>query len=122
MHRGVCDILVITSVVVGNMLIIRIWDKDNGPWMQALHFVFGLGSLAAPLVAEPCLYEMSTQSTQPYLNTTDANQNYSMNRTDTQIEYAGGDPGGFRYVYFIIATCLLVSASLHSFLYLTGDR
>jgi len=27
------------------------WQNENGPYMQALHFTFGLGSLLAPLIS-----------------------------------------------------------------------
>lgn len=37
------------------MTLLSVWGKDNGQWMQALHFIFGIGTLVAPLVAEPFL-------------------------------------------------------------------
>ena len=39
----------------GNMQLIKIWGDDHGPWMQALHCVFGVGALLGPLVATPFL-------------------------------------------------------------------
>ena len=38
-----------------NVMCVQIWGEDNGPWMQALHFSFGLGAFVAPLLAEPFL-------------------------------------------------------------------
>ena len=37
----------------GNVLVIRYWGKDCGPYMQSLHFCFGLGAFVAPLIALP---------------------------------------------------------------------
>ncbi|CAG2121866.1 unnamed protein product, partial [Medioppia subpectinata] len=31
--------------------ILEMWENDNGPYMQALHFTFGLGTLLAPLIS-----------------------------------------------------------------------
>ena len=41
--------------LAGNMQLIKIWGDDHGPWMQALHCVFGVGALLGPLVATPFL-------------------------------------------------------------------
>ena len=32
---------------------LRLWDEKSGPYMQALHFSFALGTFVAPLLAEP---------------------------------------------------------------------
>lgn len=34
---------------------VRIWGKDVGPYMQAVHFAFGLGGIVSPLIAAPFL-------------------------------------------------------------------
>ncbi|XP_023930621.1 sodium-dependent glucose transporter 1-like [Lingula anatina] len=39
----------------GNALCLSIWGKHSGPYMQAMHFAFGIGAFLAPLVAEPLL-------------------------------------------------------------------
>ncbi|XP_013392873.1 sodium-dependent glucose transporter 1A-like [Lingula anatina] len=39
----------------GSALCVNIWGKENGPYMQALHFTFGIGALLAPVIAEPFL-------------------------------------------------------------------
>ena len=39
----------------GNVICIHLWDRDSGPYMQALHFSFGLGAFVSPLLAEPFL-------------------------------------------------------------------
>lgn len=42
-----------------NVWILEIWQEDSGPFMQALHFTYGIGSFVAPLICEPFL---STES------------------------------------------------------------
>ena len=37
------------------MLLLKIWGKDHGPWMQALHLVVGVGAIIGPLIANPFL-------------------------------------------------------------------
>ncbi len=37
------------------MQVVEIWAADHGPWLQALHLIFGMGTLTAPLIAEPFL-------------------------------------------------------------------
>ncbi|KAL3841363.1 hypothetical protein ACJMK2_019521 [Sinanodonta woodiana] len=39
----------------GNVFCIRIWGKKNAPYMQTLHFAFGVGAFIAPLLAKPFL-------------------------------------------------------------------
>lgn len=38
-----------------NVWILEMWGKESGPYMQALHFSYGLGSFIAPLICEPFL-------------------------------------------------------------------
>ena len=35
------------------MLLLDLWGKSSGPYMQAIHFSFGLGAFTAPLLAVP---------------------------------------------------------------------
>ena len=39
---------------------INIWGDDHGPWMQALHCLFGIGALLGPLIATPFLSPTKT--------------------------------------------------------------
>ena len=39
----------------GNVLCLDIWGRSSGPYMQGLHFAFGVGAFVAPWVAEPFL-------------------------------------------------------------------
>ena len=34
-------------------MLLRLWEDKSGPYMQALHFSFALGTFVAPLIAEP---------------------------------------------------------------------
>ena len=55
----------------GNVICLRIWGKDSGPYMQALHFAFGVGAFMAPLVAAPFLStEVNSNCTSTVLVTT----------------------------------------------------
>ncbi|XP_077978945.1 uncharacterized protein LOC144434368 [Glandiceps talaboti] len=43
----------------GNIVCVNIWGRKTGPFVQALHFSFGLGAFIAPLIAEPFLNSYS---------------------------------------------------------------
>eukprot|EP00053_Salpingoeca_punica_P009985 m.89932 g.89932 ORF g.89932 m.89932 type:complete len:535 (-) comp15242_c0_seq2:315-1919(-) len=47
--QGICMGFLDTG---GNVLILLLWGKACGPYMQALHFSFGLGTFFAPLLAQ----------------------------------------------------------------------
>ncbi|XP_077995937.1 sodium-dependent glucose transporter 1A-like [Glandiceps talaboti] len=49
----------------GNVVCVNIWEKDSGPWMQALHFFFALGATVAPLIAGPFLTPPLNNTTSP---------------------------------------------------------
>jgi fucose permease len=49
----------------GNVLCLDLWGRNSGPFMQALHFSFGLGAFVAPLLAAPFL-EPATITTLPF--------------------------------------------------------
>ena len=38
-------------------MLLNIWGADHGPWMQALHAIFGAGAWLGPLIARPFLAE-----------------------------------------------------------------
>ena len=48
-----CNILVMLLFAGGNILLLQLWEEKSGPYMQALHFSFALGTFVAPLLAEP---------------------------------------------------------------------
>ncbi|GLG93714.1 Uncharacterized protein GBIM_01055 [Gryllus bimaculatus] len=47
----------------GNVLCLDLWGRNSGPFMQALHFSFGLGAFVAPLLAAPFLESTLVNST-----------------------------------------------------------
>ncbi|VDI68827.1 MFS transporter, FHS family, Na+ dependent glucose transporter 1, partial [Mytilus galloprovincialis] len=38
-----------------NIMILEIWGKNNGPYMQAVHFVYAVGGIISPLATAPFL-------------------------------------------------------------------
>ncbi|PSN31253.1 hypothetical protein C0J52_26179 [Blattella germanica] len=56
----------------GNVLCLDLWGRNSGPFMQALHFSFGLGAFVAPLLASPFL-EASNMDVLPTIIPTTAN-------------------------------------------------
>ena len=47
--------LAVTSVSGGNVLCLYTWGHRSGPYVQAMHCLFGVGAFVAPLIAEPFL-------------------------------------------------------------------
>ncbi|XP_013395625.1 sodium-dependent glucose transporter 1A [Lingula anatina] len=39
----------------GNALCLSLWGKKSGPYMQSLHFAFGIGAVLAPAMVDPLL-------------------------------------------------------------------
>uniref|UniRef100_A0A3P9PYF7 Major facilitator superfamily domain containing 4Aa n=1 Tax=Poecilia reticulata TaxID=8081 RepID=A0A3P9PYF7_POERE len=44
---------------IGNLQLVRLYQKDSAVFLQALHFFIGLGALVSPLVVDPFLAEDS---------------------------------------------------------------
>ncbi|KAM7289139.1 sodium-dependent glucose transporter 1C-like [Ixodes scapularis] len=91
-----------------NVWTIRLWPENSSPALQVYHLSFGIGSLAAPLLAEPFLSMYASSSSKPL----DANFNdtayflnndslHTWNETqnaaskDSRIQYAFGIASGF---------------------------
>lgn len=49
------------SYSVSNIFILKLWGKECPPFLQALHFCYGFGSIITPLVAAPLLKEDGTE-------------------------------------------------------------
>ncbi|XP_075218706.1 uncharacterized protein LOC142323231 [Lycorma delicatula] len=47
----------------GNVLCLDLWGRNSGPFMQALHFSFALGTMIAPLLAIPSVKTQSSEFT-----------------------------------------------------------
>jgi hypothetical protein len=57
------------------------WQNENGPYMQALYFTFGVGSLLSPLISINFLDDNNDFNTQSSLN------NITTNETKTKVYY-----------------------------------
>ena len=90
------------------MLVLRLWGDKSAPYLQSLHFAFGLGAFVAPLMAKPFL------TTTPQNTSTDAefractdNGDLSANMTDLcGTNYSPV----FRYSFWIAAILLCITA------------
>ena len=90
-------------VAGGNILLLRLWDEKSGPYMQALHFLFALGSFVAPLLVEPFLAHNAIPDipTSHYCNPLDDTDNTttlnctSLNDTLTSNRTDASDDGDF---------------------------
>lgn len=47
----------------GNVFCIQLWGKKNPPFIQTLHFAFGIGAFIAPLLAKPFLSSTALNTT-----------------------------------------------------------
>ena len=60
-HSEICRNVTTTILIsVTNIGIFMIWGKKNGPWVQALHCLFVVGMLLAPLISRPFLGQGTT--------------------------------------------------------------
>ena len=73
----------IALVAGGNILLLRLWDEKSGPYMQALHFSFAVGTFVAPLLAEPFITQDAIPDipTSHYCNPPDDTVNDTTNCT-----------------------------------------
>ncbi|KAI1309029.1 Major facilitator superfamily domain-containing protein 4A [Halotydeus destructor] len=46
----------------GNVFCLELWGKENQPFMQALHFMFGIGGLISPLIVSQYLVPLVSMS------------------------------------------------------------
>lgn len=53
-----------------NMFILHLWGKETTPFMQSLHFAYGVGALFAPMIASPFLVEKDDMESMNPSNTT----------------------------------------------------
>jgi fucose permease len=49
--------------------LLYLWGDENGPWMQALHFIFGIGAVVGPQLVAPFLAPQGTTTMESGLNT-----------------------------------------------------
>src|SRR5436190_953371 len=43
-----------------NLFILHMWGKASAPWLQALHFSWGIGSFLAPLLVRPYILPLES--------------------------------------------------------------
>ncbi|CAL1291790.1 unnamed protein product, partial [Larinioides sclopetarius] len=97
-----------------NVCCLNLWGKESGPFYQALHFMYGFGSLLAPLIVAPFLgdyhHETFTNGTSSYRNETLLyhHLDYSFNSTNKSdsfeippLTYAYSIIGGFGFLVSI---------------------
>ena len=54
-YVGCLTCVYVCTVAGGNVMCLELWGRQSAPYMQALHFSFGLGAFIAPLIAAPFL-------------------------------------------------------------------
>ncbi|KAI1282602.1 hypothetical protein HDE_12977 [Halotydeus destructor] len=95
------------SMIGCNVLILYMWGKDTQPYMQSMHFAFGLGGLVAPLLASPFLSAGEVPIEGLALNVTSATEN-SCSPAELQV-----------YIpYAIVGTACILSAILFLYLFI----
>ncbi|CAG0917701.1 unnamed protein product [Notodromas monacha] len=58
---GFCFVIFLSGLFTGvmdaggNVMLLSLWEGGSAPYMQALHFFFGLGAFLTPLISEPFL-------------------------------------------------------------------
>ncbi|XP_076055487.1 major facilitator superfamily domain-containing protein 4A-like [Oratosquilla oratoria] len=83
-----------TIDTVANISMIRLYGRNVAPFLQALHFFYGLGAVLSPIVAEPFLLNKNcTHHTHPPLTLNSPNMTQPISTEDdpehhSRIEYA----------------------------------
>jgi hypothetical protein len=73
---------------ISDVWILEMWQQECGPYVQALHFVFGLGSVMTPLVVEPYLSGKEAEDIySDNYNTTETLVTDYINETETTVIY-----------------------------------
>ncbi|XP_055952788.1 sodium-dependent glucose transporter 1A-like [Argiope bruennichi] len=90
---------------------LNLWGQESGPFYQALHFMYGFGSLLAPLIVAPFLgdyhHELFINGTSTFLNHT--SMDLSFNNTNNS---SSSEIPSLTYAYIIMGGfTLLVSVS-----------
>ena len=101
---------------------LRLWNEKSGPYMQALHFSFALGTFVAPLLAEPFITHNATPDipTSHYCNPPDdtvndtnctgINDTLASNCTDASDDSNFFSSIQFGWAYWISAFAMLLVA------------
>lgn len=113
-------IRICSDVSAGNMLLLRIWGQDHGPWLQALHLIWAVGSLLGPLFTEPFL--SGRNATQPMPNTSYAQSNSQVITPLTISTYSKTLETRIWIPYTIAGVFFVISAVACSSIYLTSKN
>lgn len=89
----------------GNVQLLRLWGTKSAPYMQALHFAFGIGALVAPLIAKPFLRATPSNGTSAELTTCTDKSDSRANMTDI---CGTSSTAVFQYSYSIAAIVLFI--------------
>ena len=99
-------------------MLLRLWEEKSGPYMQALHFSFALGTFVAPLLAEPFIAHNAIPDipTSHYCNPPDETVNatnctdITSNCTDTSDDTDFFSSLQFGWAYWISSCGMLLVA------------
>ena len=100
-----------------NMFTLVLWGKENGPFMQALHFAFGLGCFHAPLLAKPFLLELL----EPLSNVTTTvlgEDNATTDYHDFVFPEFTVDDVALEVPYGVIAVFMMINAIIFTYLFM----
>ncbi len=103
------QLVLILFVAVTNIGIFKIWGKRNGPWVQALHCLFVVGMLLAPVISRPFLSDRD--SDQHGLNQTAANRS-NTSLPNVTAEIVSSDEVDLTHPYLIVGLLSLLSATV----------
>lgn len=98
-----------------NVWMMELWTDKTGPYLQTMHFVFGGGSILAPLIVKPflCTQSHSQQSMTNFTEITNAT-----NKTNTLAMDERSEQSSQLYIpYGICGGVLIIAAFLLALLY-----
>jgi FHS family Na+ dependent glucose MFS transporter 1 len=100
-----------------NLFLIQLWGKENPPFLQALHFSYGVGALISPLIAKPFLLPLEPEDDDilpgQSLNTSSS---ILLNETKHVLSYSPDDVK-LIYPYGIVAALHLIPIAFFSVMY-----
>lgn len=96
-----------------NLMTLVLWGKENGPFMQALHFSFGLGAFHAPLLAKPFLLELL----EPAPNRT-LDENSTLDYQDYVFPEYTVDDVALEIPYGVMSVFMIINSLVFGYLFL----
>lgn len=89
------------------MFTLHMWGRESSPFLQALHFSYGVGAMISPLIAEPFLLPLEMDS---------KGHNNSVQNTTRKAIYTADDLK-IGSAYLIVALYALLPASIAVYLF-----